>query len=283
MNDSTRRALIQDTMSSQALILQITCVKDYLPGSRFAFRVTCEDGNDYAVKGIPIRECEAKEHRSYRRLYGRELFIEQVTARLGAILESPIPAPALVHLDATMIRSGTWIRCMSPTVCHGLEWIDDVEETRDLQQVPLIGPSAQNRQRLANLALLIGWITDDAHDTQVLLERPIPRRVFSVDHGLLAGGIPMWTHPEIKQYSGQSGLQPHTGMGRALRQQEYQTFNKIQEIRAAARRLQRITDEQIAEALAAEPGDWGVTLKQRVDLMRYLQRRRDQLAEFCLK
>ena len=78
MNDSERATLIQTLMKAPETVLQINYVDQYLKSSRFAFRVTCDDNNDYVVKGIPTSHCQ----RQSRRLYGRELFMEQLVARL---------------------------------------------------------------------------------------------------------------------------------------------------------------------------------------------------------
>ena len=82
--------------------------------------------------------------------------------------------------------------------------------------------------------------------------------------------------------AGRYGVRPHVGMVEVLKQQGSQRINELSEIRSAASRLKRITDKQIAAALAPQPIAWGVTVKQRVVLMRYLQQRRDQLAMVCL-
>jgi hypothetical protein len=48
-------------------------------------------------------------------------------------------------------------------------------------------------------------------------------------------------------------------------------------LNAAIERVGEVEDDRIAEAVAAPPDAWGVTLDERVALARYLARRRDEL------
>src|SRR5690606_18177047 len=126
--------------------------------------------------------------RMLRRFYGRELFIEQTVAILGQALVAPIPDARLVILSPELIGASTWLRCLTPGICHAVRWIDHVHDIRDAAKVVDANPDGLNRQRLAALAVLIGWMSDTPGDTQYLLEQPPPHRVFSADHGLLAHG-----------------------------------------------------------------------------------------------
>ena len=128
MNDSERATLIQTLMKAPETVLQINYVDQYLKSSRFAFRVTCDDNNDYVVKGIPTSHCQ----RQSRRLYGRELFMEQLVARLGACLRAPIPSSRLAELNTETVIDGTWLRCLNPAICHALQWLNNVDELKSL-------------------------------------------------------------------------------------------------------------------------------------------------------
>lgn len=279
MNETRRCHLIVVAAARRDAPLRITEVRRYLSGTRFGLQASCDDGYDYAIKGIPARCCQ----RQARRLYGRELFLEQTVGILGHYLGAPIPDVTAVDLPAELIQAGTWLRCLSPGVCHAVRWIDGAHETRDTGDVIQANSSGLNRQRLATLAILVGWISDQPGDTQYLLKQSTENRMYSVDHGMLAHSIPVWADIRKSNILWQGrGIRPHHAMARALQLRPYQPIHEIPEFRVAAQRLVQITSEQIAYALATPPDSWGVTIRQRVWLMQYLQNRREKMVRLCL-
>lgn len=272
-----RHQLISNSRAQKGTRLQVTEIIEYLTGTRFAVHVVCDDGKEYAIKGIP----QVWSKRQPRRLYGRELFVEQMVGILGQLLEAPIPCVALAELNKELICAGTWVRCLAPGTCHAIRWLDNVVEVRDPRTLPLGSPA--NRESLANLAVLIGWISDRPSDTQFLVKQSVPNRIFSVDHGLLAGSIKIWADVKRNETLWQGyGIRPHHAMARALKVYDHQPVHEIPEIRRAARRLQQITVEQIVGSLTSQPDEWGVSVAQRVQLLKYLQIRQRKLVNYCL-
>jgi len=277
-NDSQRRSMIAAAASpSRTKLPQVTGLLEILDGRFFALRVRCDDEHEYAIKGIPSRQCR----RARRRSYGRTLFVEQAVARLGQALVTPIPDVSLVELTSEFIQCGTWTRCLEPGICHSLDWIDHVRDTQSIDEILTANSDGQNRERVAALAVLIGWFSNTPGDTQFLLESQPPYRVFSVDHGLLADGIPIWESVRKLDVWQGRGVRPHHAMTRHLKQWCNQQPHEIPEIRAVAERLAQVTDWQIAQSLAHQPNAWGVGMCQRAQMMKYLQQRRDEMVRVC--
>lgn len=271
--------MINDATTQVAPIITVERLVEYLGGTRFAIHVQCDDGHEYALKGIPVSACR----RMRKRYYGRELFIEQVVGTLAVLVSAPVPPCTIVQLPGEFIQDGTWIRCLSPGPCHGVRWVDNSYDERDLSRALETSTGFSNRDQLANLAVLLGWFTDSPSDSQYLVEDHPPYRVFSVDHGLIAGTSPIWEDVMRDEWVRQSRrLRPHFAITQKLAEStNAMSIAEIPEVYAAGMRLESVSDESIAKAIAAPPNDWGVGIGRRIALMRYLQDRRDRLAYAC--
>jgi len=216
----------------------------------------CSDGRDYVVKGRFVQE------RLRIRSIPRAMFTEQVVGRLGGAMGAPVGRVVLVDLPEHLLRDDARLVHLRPGIAHGSELLDSVHDNYVIEQPAL------NRSRLALLALLFGWF--EASDQQYLFDDDPPFRIYSVDHGHFLPGGPDWTTVSLRRASvpeadvqvlGSAALGPDIGP----------------DLIAASERLRGIDDAEIVRAVAAPPDTWTVSVPERMELAKFLSRRRDQL------
>ena len=205
----------------------------------------CEDGKDYIVKG---------------RQAGRQIVNDQIVARLGLVLGAPVGDPVLVEIAPELIEIEPKLEYIAPGVAHGTRYIPNC-----FDQFTLIATSEPaNRSRLIRLALLYGWTC--AKDHQFLFNTTPPRLIHSVDHGHFFPNGPNWSSQDLNS-APPSILDPY--------------FADCQftshEIAEGRRVLEQITLAEIVRAVAHPPDQWGITVSERVAMVRYLDRQKQNL------
>ncbi len=207
--------------------------------------VSAADGHQYVVKG---------------RHNGRMIVNDQLIGLLGCALGAPVGEVALVNVPDQLVVAEPCMAHLSPGVCHGSRFVPGCSDDREeIQPVDMDA----NRARFAGLAVLYGWIC--ASDHQVIYRKSSPKLVYSVDHGHFFPGGPQWTAASLVG-AGPASPDPiimsRCGLNPA-------------DLSNARERLVVITDEVIAEAIAAIPADWDFPTDDRAAMGKYLAGRRD--------
>ena len=211
-----------------------------------AVAMDCDDGRRYVVKGRQV---------------GRALVADQVVGRLGDAIRAPVAEVGIVDVPAQLVAESPYLEPFEPGVGHGSLFIPGCHDSRDVA----FAYEQENEERFALLAVLYGWALAD--DRQFLYQKTPPRLVHSVDHGNFFAGGPEWT---IDTLATAPVAEPDTWIA-------IQAGTRGDALRAAIAQLRSVADAGIAEAVAAPPGAWGVSMDERVALAEYLAHRRDEL------
>jgi hypothetical protein len=231
-----------------------TFLRRYKTASQ-AVELGCADGNFYVVKGL---RNDVQQ--------GRMVFNDQVAARLGALLNAPVPGVALVEIRAELIAANPdkkeQMGHMLPGTAHGSLRIEDVTERINSFDHP---DEADNRVRYTVLAIFFGWLV--AGDPQFIFKKAPPRLVYSHDHGHFFPGGPNWTIASL-----QRAPAPRADIALVSRLKLLP-----EELARACAPLRGVLPEQIAQALAVPPVEWGVSPDESVGLGELLYSRRASL------
>lgn len=252
-NDEDRerglRSSINRAIAERPLPVQAVEFRGALATKSRPSRVLCDDDQEYVVKG---------------RNAGRSTFNDQVVGRLGMAMDAPVGQVTLVSVSLDLILENIEMKDLVDGVAHGSRLIPRTSNAERLLyfEVP------ENRSRFAALSLLYGWPQAE-EDHQFIYGIEPPHLVYSVDHGDFFPRGPGWSLASLRRVE---PAQPD----RFIR---FGCDLTLDELRAAAVRLERLDDQAIATAVAIPPDDWGVTVDERVGLALYLARRRDQLLE----
>jgi hypothetical protein len=206
------------------------------------------DGNTYILKG---------------RQAGRQIVNEQVVGRLGVLLGAPVALSYIVDVDETLTNDAEEpeFAYFQSGLAHASLFIPDCSFDRSI----LGSQQEVNRQRFALLCLLYGWV--GANDRQFLYKTQHPSEVYSIDHGHFFPGGPDWTIQDLRD-APEATLDPKI----------FQTFRfQLSEIQGALMALGKLSDEKILRVVARPPGEWGITMEERVELVAYLVKRREEL------
>jgi hypothetical protein len=143
---------------------------------------------------------------------------------------------------------------------HATQHIPDcIDGYFDYAEVP------ENRPRFVLSALLYGWCVSSDH--QFLYEKQEPHFVHSVDHGHFLPGSISWNVTTLR-------AAVDTNIDDVILRK-----CGIREIEArrALRVLEHVEDSDLAYAVAAARSEWGITIEERVELLGFFIRRRDDL------
>lgn len=212
--------------------------------------VKCEDGKEYFVKGQQA---------------GRQIVNDQIVARIGQALGAPVGEPSIIDISMELIEVNPNLSHISPGTAHGTVFIPDCRDEWSL--IATSEPS--NRSRLILLALLYGWIF--SNDRQFLFNKHPPRLIHSVDHGHFFPGGPDWSVEDLQKAS-KASLDPYFADC---------NFTPM-ELTEAKVALVSIADEAIIWAVSTPPDTWGLTIEERLALIGYLTRRKQELLEDIL-
>jgi hypothetical protein len=208
--------------------------------------LSCDDSNIYVVKGSHLDA-------------GRVALNEQIVGRLGETLGAPVGAVRLVDISSDLIDIQPELSHLEPGLAHGSLLIGNCTDRLGVDHVLV----PENRSRFARLAILYGWM--QAGDNQLIYEKS-SNVVYSVDHGHFFPIGPNWTIHALSTAS------PAT-LDSSFDVCKF-TEEEIAEARA---RLEDVTAQDIAAAVAAPPSDWNFSLDERVAMADYLARRRAEL------
>jgi hypothetical protein len=225
-------------------------VQDYLgveeKGTSDPVVLECDDGRMYLVKG---------------RQAGRVTVNEQIVGLLGKALAAPVAAVRVVDIPRKLIKDNPRLQHIPPGPCHGSALLAECMDV-EAGESP---KASENRARYATLAVLYGWVY--ANDRQFMCEPKPPHLVYSVDHGHFFYGGPNWTSDGLLSAP---SAKPDTAIKKACNL-------TVPDFEPACGLLGAVEAQVIAEAVAAPPDSWGISLPERVAAAAYLQRRRDEL------
>ena len=213
----------------------------------------CEDDQTYVVKGVQA---------------GRQIVNDQVVARLGIALGSPVGTPSFIQISAELIELDRRLASFSPGLAHGTLWIPDCRDSYEL----LGTGEEENRSRYALLSALFGWVIN--HDPQYLVNEQPPRLVHSVDHGHCFSGGPNWTVESL-----QNSIDSDSGMSLEfllINGFEMCVFKAI-DFQTMQQNLKQVTELNIFSSVASVPEEWGITMEERLVLVEYLIVRQQRL------
>ena len=208
--------------------------------------LACDDGSQYVVKAAQA---------------GRMVANDQMVGHLGEMAGCPTGRPMIVDVPAELIAIEPQMQHMIAGPAHGSSWVADCSEREGVAHIDV----AENRPRFAALAGLFGWVGGSDH--QFIYRNEPPRLVYSVDHGHIFPNGPDWTEASLAGTAA-PGYLPDLVASCRLTQQE---------LEAASPPFAGLSDEDIANAVAAPPDVWGLAREERIAVLRYLVERRDAM------
>ena len=215
----------------------------------------CDDGSHFAVK---LRQNDHGD--------GRAISTEQIVPRLGQLVGARVPEASLIQLQEDMIdfleekkAGGLDINFTpAPGLHHGSMWAFRYSDREGVRGDEYL------RESHAALQVLYSWIGCEG-DHQVIYSEEPPHEVLSVDHSMFFPGGLGWTPETLKEratsVTRDSFFDP-AGIDSSHRQ-------------AALDRLEALSVQDLARAVAAPPEEWGVTVEERIAIVEYLFVRRD--------
>jgi hypothetical protein len=186
---------------------------------------------------------------------------EHIVARLGELMHAPVPRAAPIDVPAELVAAEPKMAQIIPGVAHGLQFVENVTERMAVDHSGV----AENRPRFARLAILYGWV--GAADQQFVYEKAAPFLVYSVDHGNFFPSGMNWTQASLQQAP---MAQPDAAITTPCNLND-------QEINGGIQELSSIDDTALACAVALPPDPWGLSMEERLALLEFLIRRRDEL------
>jgi hypothetical protein len=210
----------------------------------------CDGGGKNVVKALQNNRPEMK----------RLMINEQIVARLGELMHAPVPRAVHIDVPAELIAAEPKMAQIIPGVAHGLQFVEDVTERMAIDHTGV----PENRPRFARLAILYGWV--GAADHQFVYGKAGPYLVYSVDHGNFFPDGMNWTQASLQ---GAPNAQPDATLTVAC------NLTK-QELDEAISELSTIDDHRVSTAVALPPDTWGLSMDERLALLEFLIRRRDE-------
>lgn len=204
-------------------------------------------------------ECVVKKNDAF---LNRAMANDQVIGRIGHASAAPVGVVELVDVPKDLIDAQPEIKDFPAGLTHGSHFMADISKDREVIMHVHVGG---NRSRFAELSLLYG-LAHCQHDHQFFYQSGT-NLVFSLDHGHLFPNGPDWTVDRLK------------GMPRAAPDTTIEAGCSITaaELKSARDLLERITNEVLAAAVKSIPDGWGVTEAERIELLLYPEKRREEL------
>lgn len=210
----------------------------------------CSDGEDYVVKAPKNAEL------------ARAVCSEQVIGRLAATLSAPVPAAKVVIIPQSLVDAHADLADIPAGAAHGSRYLPQTSKMRQgIKHVDL----PANRQRFALLAILYG-IAGVAVEHQFFYADET-KLVWSFDHGHFFPGGPNWTMATL------AAGKPATPDRRIVKG----CGLTAEELQVAASSLDGVSEESIAQAVAAPDIAWGLDDGERVALVQHLATRIERL------
>lgn len=206
----------------------------------------CEDGNDYIVKGQQA---------------GRQIVNDQIIAHLGTALGAPVGQPKIIEIVPALVELEPKHLAHIPLgTAHGTRFIHDCMDSYTLIATSEDG----NRPRLMLLAILYGWVF--ANDHQFLFNNYPPRLIHSVDHGHFFPNGPDWKIEDLKN-TPKAQLDPYFA----------DCHFTLAELKQGRKALEQVTEKKLIQAVASPPDQWQLTIEERIALVEYLAKRKQEL------
>jgi len=175
---------------------------------------------------------------------------------------APVGEPCIVEISEELIAEDSRFSYLTPGTAHATLYIPKCSSQRE--EINYTN-QPENRERFALLILLYGWVY--ANDYQFIYENARPNLVYSVDHGHFFPGGPEWKQRDLLE-AASAEINPRLVSNCKL---------KLEEIRQGLGLLDAVSEETIIQAVAAPPSEWGLTIDERVTLVEYLVKRRQDL------
>ena len=207
------------------------------------------DGNEYVVKGKQA---------------GRQIINDRVVAKLGQAMQAPVGEPYLIEISQDLLDLDPEFSYLAVGIAHGTKFIPNCSDDRELF---LHFDKSKNLERFASLAILYGLMY--ASDHQFIYKKQSPRLVYSVDHGNFFVGSPEWTIESLARRIAPAAPDRLIGTTYKLDSNDLdcEVFG-LQE---------KISDHTIVQTVGGVPEEWGINIDERMALVEYLTKRRDEL------
>lgn len=236
--------LIQAANAREPMVVKAMTYRRFWDSSCRPVQVSCDDGNDYVVKGTQV---------------GRSAFNDQVVGRIAHALGAPVADVGIVEVVPELIRMNRDMEHLTPGMAHGSRFIPDCTECLWFKHLDL----PENRSRFALLSVLYGWMV--GAEKQFFYATNSPHVVYSFDHDAFFPNGPTWSAESLSSagfYAEEDDvIVTQCGLTRG-------------ELSGAAANLERITPEIIASAIGAVPAGWGsVSDDERISLANFIWER----------
>jgi hypothetical protein len=256
-------ALIGASRKRRAKVLKADLFLGALESKWRAVKLRVEGGGEYAVKGLWRPGQRTPDNLSP----GRTIFNENVAARLGGCMAAPVAQAALIDVSQEVIDSAAdAMDHLRSGIAHGARYIENCKlaQPKHHMRHPV---EAQNRARFALLAVMFGWMNGPEgapiNDAEFLYDKTTSD-VYGIDFGNFFGG----PTNDLRQL--QSKATPNAWI-------KHCSELTREELASACQRLSAITPDQIADALAAPPDEWGIKFSERVEFAKLLFCRQAEL------
>jgi hypothetical protein len=223
---------------------------------------TFRSGWDSAARPVRARGIDKREYVIKGQQAGRQIVNDQVVARLGMAIGSPVGEPCIVEISEELIAEDSKFSYLTPGTAHATVYIPKCSSQRE--EINYTN-QPENRERFALLILLYGWVY--ANDYQFIYKNARPNLVYSVDHGHFFPGGPEWNQRDLLE-AANAEIHPRLVSKCQL---------KPEEISQGLMLLDAVSEESIIQAVAAPPREWGFTIDERVTMVEYLVKRRQDL------
>ena len=224
--------------------------------------ITFRSGWDSAARPVLARGIDKREYVIKGQQAGRQIVNDQVVARLGMAMRAPVGEPCIVEISEELIAEDSRFSYLTPGTAHATLYIPKCSSQRE--EINYTN-QPENHARFVLLILLYGWVY--ANDYQFIYKNARPNLVYSVDHGHFFPGGPEWKQRDLLE-AGSAEINPRLVSNCKL---------KLEEIRQGLWLLDAVSEETIIQAVAAPPSEWGLTIDERVTLVEYLVKRRQDL------
>lgn len=238
----TVRARIQQEAQGTFDAVEVKTVIKRWPTASAPVRVSCNDNQQYVIKGSQN---------------GKALYNEYVCARLGNLLNAAVAWVRFADIPAGM-RADPDLAHFGPGLALGSLVMPEASERGVISYTDV----PANRSRFASLAVLYSWCV--ANDHQLLYEQIPPHTVLSNDHGYFFPGGPNWTEAALTAAQATVTRDPWFN-GCGLVDADFAPYWPL---------LNAITDQEITDITSAPPQQWGVPQAERTALAQFLIARR---------
>ncbi|MFB6372811.1 MAG: hypothetical protein ABEN55_06800 [Bradymonadaceae bacterium] len=213
----------------------------------------------------------------------RAIIADQIIGRLGQAMRAPVMPVRRICVPEHIVESNAELQNDDfPTgIAHACLYEPDTtkEDVQKGEKGVKHLSEDNNRKRFAELAVLYGW-AGFVHDQQFMYrvlnagdgEKELERQVISFDHGHGLPGKQNWSIQDLQEADAPS----LDSVIRSVVDFEDEHLND------SGQNLHEVSDDDIASAVAAPPGSWGISVEERVELAQYFESRRDQFVDKLL-